>query len=138
MLKSHPELTYGQLDQPPYDQLIQNSIAQLAHEKGVSVESLSLIHSGETPFGGVDAHRIFDPLFAQFDHDHPVPTLHEAAAVLVAQKPEQVVVSLPVSGVHTANLNDVAGHAFEQHLQKSFSLTSKYFLSRSRRRFASS
>lgn len=122
MLQSHPELTYGQLDQPPYDGLIQASINRLAAEKGVSLDSLNLIHPGDHPFEGVDAHHVFDPLFAQFDQDHPVMAAHEAVHTILQSKPEHVVMDLPVGNASGTQLHEVAQQEFEARLHHAFAV----------------
>lgn len=122
MLQSHPELTYGQLDQPPYDGLIQASIHRLAAEKGVSLDSLNLIHPGDHPFEGVDAHHVFDPLFAQFDQDHPVMAVHEAVHTILQSKPEHVVMDLPVGNASGTQLHEVAQQEFEARLHHAFAV----------------
>ncbi len=122
MLQSHPELTYGQLDQPPYAGLIQESINRLASERGVGIDSLHMIHPGDHPFEGVDAHRVFDPLFAQFDQDHPVMSAQEAVSTIVQTKPEHVVVDLPVGNASGSQLHEVAQQEFEARLQRAFAV----------------
>ena len=125
LLKSHPELTYDELDQPPYDRLIQESIRQLAEQKGVSLESLSHIQAGDRPFEGLDTHRVFDPLFVQFDQDHPTLTASEAVVAIVESKPEHIVVDLPVGGVDQAQVPAVARQEFEARLQHAFGVPSE-------------
>lgn len=124
MLKGHPELTYGQLDEPEYASRIQSAIDRLAAEKGVSVESLNEIHPGENLFNDVDTQKVFGEAFGWFDQQHPQLAPQEAAHAIFARNPDHVIVNIPVDGISGANMQDVVGRGFEKHLQSTWGMDS--------------